>query len=599
MKTKQVTRSRGQKWIAPVLVFALLAVMIFPVAATLVYPTVTLNPISYHTVGDTVTFTATSTQPCWRMAAKYEYNGTTTWLTEVYSNVGQWSFTVNSVGYYTVTVYARSYEPSDPRSANSGSSPMTFYVYPEHEHSYATTYSYDYSHPHRAYYECTNDVGICDAEKLYVNAYYNGNHPYCTATTGSITKIWCKNDGNNTQLQSSSSELVYFCNTYTETVTDDATFPGYQFSYSLVTDANGTAVQSPSRTRSVTITSGSISPQCLYGYVRYQFDEYVALSYLSLSRTELELSEGETHTLTTTAYPSNASNTGYTWQTSNSSVATVSSSGRVTAVGPGTALISAVPSDSSALYDSCLVTVYAYDLDAENYYDYAFAVRYGGDSTATSIINNIMNSIDRLFGNLFGLRVNTSGPYKYQSMTDSCILNQGKQINATTITQICPGGTDHNPKCTGWMEAYNCFLMDSTPGYNHLGSSTRVTALWTGKVLYDEDGQPCNRAFTTGEHVISMQFLPAIEHIENDHYNTLAHELAHEIGAHDHYHESGYDDMGNPISCTNEKCYQCSNYNTSYDCQMTRDCLDGLSSDENVFCEVCRTDIANHLADHH
>lgn len=576
-------RRRTRRTLLALLVTAaLLAVMILPVAASLVYPTVTLNPISYHTVGDTVTFTATSTLPCWRMAAKYEHNGTTTWLTDVYSNYGQWSFTVNSVGYYTVTVYARSYDPSDPRSANSGSSPMTFYVYPEHEHSYATTYSYDYSHPHRAYFECTNDVGICDEEKLYVNAYYNGNYPYCTATTGSITKIWCKNDGNNTQLQSSSSELVYFCNTYTETVTDDATFPGYEFSHSLVTDANGSAVQSSSRTRSVTITSGSISPQCLYGYVRYQFDEYVALSYLSLSRTELELSEGETHTLTTTAYPSNASNTGYTWQTSNSSVATVSSSGRVTAVGPGTALISAVPTDSSATYDSCLVTVYAYNLDVENYYDYAFSTRINGDSVAEAFISNVVGVAQDVFGSVFGLRLHETKLQKYSSLTDRCFLNRTPPITdyLSAKCQI------HTPRCTDEGEIYEDFTNI------HAGTEYKTTALWTGKELF---GAGANGSYITDSKAISMENLPADDnYLVADFADIYVHELAHSVGANDHYH------YGDPlIPCGNVLCSKCGEQARPEACQMYSLRLNVVANFEYLFCDDCEAEIASHLANHH
>lgn len=584
MKTKQVTRSRGQKWIAPVLVFALLAVMIFPVAATLVYPTVTLNPISYHTVGDTVTFTATSTLPCWRMAAKYEHNGTTTWLTDVYSNYGQWSFTVNSVGYYTVTVYARSYEPSDPRSANSGSSPMTFYVYPEHEHSYATTYSYDYSHPHRAYYECTNDVGICDAEKLYVNAYYNGNYPYCTATTGSITKIWCKNDGNNTQLQDSSSELVHFCNTYTETVTDDTTFPDYRFSYSLVTDANGSAVQSSSRTRSVTITSGSISPQCLYGYVRYQFDKYVALDYMGLSMTELELLEGETYTLTKIPYPRNATNKSCTWQTSDSSVATVSSTGVVTAVGPGTAIISAVPNESGVLYDTCLVTVYAYEASVQNYYDYAFGTRYGGDTVAASTIINVMRTTADIYNSLFGLRLEYTSGTKFKSLSDACFLDRNPSITEYLDEQC----TIHSPSCTGWTRAHYAFAA------SHPGDNKQVTVLWTGKKLF---GDNANRGYYISTYKsISIQKLHSVENVYQKHLETFVHEFAHFIGAPDHYCKP---DASAINGCKSYPiCSECGDDENMRPktCQMY---ALGRATSSNVFCGSCKTDITDHLNDHH
>lgn len=54
-----------------------------PTASALpVYPVVTLKNINNTTVGSTVTVSGTSSTPCYRMSAKYEYNGTTKWLGE-------------------------------------------------------------------------------------------------------------------------------------------------------------------------------------------------------------------------------------------------------------------------------------------------------------------------------------------------------------------------------------------------------------------------------------------------------------------------------------------------------------------------------------
>ena len=83
--------------------------------ATVVTPTVTVNSISMQALNSTVTVKATATKPCFRMAAKWVYGNTTTWLGEVNSNSYSKSFKVTSVGRYTVTVYARSYPESDSR----------------------------------------------------------------------------------------------------------------------------------------------------------------------------------------------------------------------------------------------------------------------------------------------------------------------------------------------------------------------------------------------------------------------------------------------------------------------------------------------------
>ena len=74
---------------------------------------------------------------------------------------------------------------------------------------------------------------------------------------------------------------------------------------------------------------------------------------ISLNRTSLTLTEGDTQKLTTTVRPSDADVT-VTWSSSNTAVASVNSSGTVTARSKGTAVITAKAGDTSA---KCTVTV--------------------------------------------------------------------------------------------------------------------------------------------------------------------------------------------------------------------------------------------------
>ena len=77
---------------------------------------------------------------------------------------------------------------------------------------------------------------------------------------------------------------------------------------------------------------------------------------VSLNKTSLSMTEGETQTLTASVSPSNATNKNVTWSSSNTSVATVSSSGVVTAKGAGTAIITVKTLDGSKTA-TCSVTV--------------------------------------------------------------------------------------------------------------------------------------------------------------------------------------------------------------------------------------------------
>ena len=84
----------------------------------------------------------------------------------------------------------------------------------------------------------------------------------------------------------------------------------------------------------------------------------VPVESVSLDKTELSLEVGGEETLTATVAPTNATNKNVTWESSNTSVATVDASGLVTAVSAGTATITVTTVDQSKTA-TCEVTVAA------------------------------------------------------------------------------------------------------------------------------------------------------------------------------------------------------------------------------------------------
>lgn len=83
-------------------------------------------------------------------------------------------------------------------------------------------------------------------------------------------------------------------------------------------------------------------------------DSDINVTKITLSDTNLKLNVGQTHQLSASIQPTNATNKTVTWTTNNSSVATVSSNGLVTAKMEGTATITAKCGSVSA---SCSVVV--------------------------------------------------------------------------------------------------------------------------------------------------------------------------------------------------------------------------------------------------
>ena len=84
----------------------------------------------------------------------------------------------------------------------------------------------------------------------------------------------------------------------------------------------------------------------------------VSVTGVSLDKTAMSMTVGDTQTLTATVTPSNATNKSVTWSSNNTSVATISYSGVVTAKTAGSATIT-VTTDDGGKKATCSVTVSA------------------------------------------------------------------------------------------------------------------------------------------------------------------------------------------------------------------------------------------------
>jgi uncharacterized protein YjdB len=91
----------------------------------------------------------------------------------------------------------------------------------------------------------------------------------------------------------------------------------------------------------------------LLGYVT---TTNVSVESVSLNKDSIELSIGDTYTLTKTIQPSNASNKNVAWSSDKTGIATVGSTGIVTAVAKGTATITVTTEDGGKT-STCQVTV--------------------------------------------------------------------------------------------------------------------------------------------------------------------------------------------------------------------------------------------------
>ena len=82
-----------------------------------------------------------------------------------------------------------------------------------------------------------------------------------------------------------------------------------------------------------------------------------AVKKIKLNKKSATLKVKKTLKLKATVKPADATDASVTWSSSNPSVATVSSKGKVKAVGAGTCVITCAANDGSGIYAECTITV--------------------------------------------------------------------------------------------------------------------------------------------------------------------------------------------------------------------------------------------------
>jgi uncharacterized protein YjdB len=118
-----------------------------------------------------------------------------------------------------------------------------------------------------------------------------------------------------------------------------------------------TAIGNYAITFDVATASGWFAATGLSGGRLYITAAHVAVTSVTLNKNTATITVGGKETLTATVAPASATVKGVDWSSSDEDIATVSSSGEVTAVSAGTAIITATSDDDSSKTAKCTVTV--------------------------------------------------------------------------------------------------------------------------------------------------------------------------------------------------------------------------------------------------
>ena len=185
----------------------------------------------------------------------------------------------------------------------------------------------------------------------------------------------------------------------------------------------------------------------------------VYVSSISLSESNSTLNVGNTKQLTATVLPTNATDKSVTWSSSNSSVASVSSSGLVTAKAVGTATIACQANDGSGKSATCSITVKSSIVDPLSIVlpNYTENIKVGETITLTPTIDpsnatttltwessNVAVATVTQNGVVKGLKVgeskitvtthNGKSAYCYVKVADNVIYVTSISLNATSVT---------------------------------------------------------------------------------------------------------------------------------------------------------------------
>lgn len=245
-------------------------------------------------------------------------------------------------------------------------------------------------------------------------------------------------------------------------------------------------------------------------------------------------------------------------------------------------------SESGATYSPRITYQYTmgstYEATVNSYFDNGYSVYYGEtNAVSSSKIRNYLVAIKNRYLELLGLDLNISTISHHTSPIDTC---KGI-VTSSNINTLCSCGKGHTNRdnvCTYYRNNFG-------------GNSTTTTIYWTGHRILSQatDGNfNENRSCSWHNNVFLLE--RSLNNRETASIGVLMHELNHQYGAPDHYHELA--DSSDETSCKFKTiCSTCGNNPRPSSCIMNNARRD--ISQDNIICSGCISDMIEHLDDHH
>lgn len=257
---------------------------------------------------------------------------------------------------------------------------------------------------------------------------YNASQlQYISSSNGSLASSPVLPHNNGTSVK-------YAGNLVTDKVKNGGTVFSVKFKILM---ESGTSTLALSATENIDYNANAVSASVSNGSVKVT----KPVTGITLNTNSVSLKKGSTAQLTATVTPSDATNKTVTYTTSNSKVATVNSAGKITAVGGGTATITANAGSKTA---TCKVSVTVPQT----------GIKASGNTTRTVGIGSTMK--------LSVLKVPSDATDNY-SVTWTCADTNVATVSSNgTVKGIAIGETTVTAKSNNWTVTYKIKVVEKT-----------------------------------------------------------------------------------------------------------------------------------------
>jgi len=198
-------------------------------------------------------------------------------------------------------------------------------------------------------YSRTYNKTMTAGESIAINGPTSSESSSWTYTSAKVAVTGISLSPSSLTLNVGSSSTITATVSPSNATNTNVTWSSSDATVATVSNGKVTAVKAGTTTITAKTEDGNFTATCAVTVT-------VPVTGVTLNKSTLALTVGSNATLTATVAPSNATNQNVTWTSSNASIATVSSTGKVTGIKAGTATVTVTTVDGSKTA-TCTVTV--------------------------------------------------------------------------------------------------------------------------------------------------------------------------------------------------------------------------------------------------